>query len=295
MNFLKDTSFKKLMRIFLVSDLHFERRKESITEMDWSFLSKWPEAEICILAGDIGSPLLRRDLLQELFFRLVKKYRVYYLPGNHEYYNYDHQTSKKEIEEMLEKMCIETGVQWLFRKTIPVDQQGNPTLEGKEFVRLIGTTLWVHPSPESFSSNTDVQMGKIFTSNEEIQKLHLEEFKFLQNELKKSLQAEKKVIVVTHHLPSYQMIHPRYQWFKGNDLFASVTLETLRDDLKNVLIWMCGHTHERVVIDKFKGLLENCSLIALTNPVGYQREPRVTSFSTDVVTLGSVPTTLPAK
>ena len=118
---------------------------------------------------------------------------------------------------------------------------------------------------------------------------------FLQNELKKSLQAEKKVIVVTHHLPSYQMIHPRYQWFKGNDLFASVTLETLRDDLKNVLIWMCGHTHERVVIDKFKGLLENCSLIALTNPVGYQREPRVTSFSTDVVTLGSVPTTLPAK
>ncbi len=266
------------MNFFCISDLHLELFRESLTEVDWSFIEKWPLATCLILAGDIGSPLLRRDLLHEFLFRVKKKYgTVFYLPGNHEYYNYDGHTSRAEIEQMLQKICIEVNICFLLRNSYLFNG-----------IKFVGVTLWTHPSEESYLTNTDVSKGKIFTSREEILQLHHAEYKFLDQELLHSQKENIPTVVVTHHLPSYQMIHERYKYFKGNDLFASVTLESLpKEVFPTILYWCAGHTHERVVREKgqWEGIIKDLPLTAITNPVGYRREARVTSVSLETYPL----------
>ena len=75
----------------------------------------------------------------------------------------------------------------------------------------------------------------------------------------------KKIIVMTHHLPSFQCIHPVYKnEFTLNRGYAS-DLEDLFQ--KNILVWCFGHTHESIDIE-VKGTRLLCV------PFGYPSEQR---------------------
>lgn len=67
--------------------------------------------------------------------------------------------------------------------------------------------------------------------------IHYKSKETLVNTLKTS---KEPVIVITHHLPSYKSIHPKYSHLSDtNGAFAS----NLDDLVKLSYMWMHGHTH----------------------------------------------------
>lgn len=75
---------------------------------------------------------------------------------------------------------------------------------------------------------------------------------------------EKKVVVVTHHAPSYSSVHHKYRGQSSNHYYAS-SLEWLIQDRENITHWVHGHTH-----DSFNYFVDNCNV--LCNPYGYRGE-----------------------
>jgi len=68
-------------------------------------------------------------------------------------------------------------------------------------------------------------------------------------------------VVITHHLPSYQLIADKYQKHPNINFYAS-NLEYL---VEKADIWCCGHSHSL----KY-ATIGNCQ--CYLNPVGYSHE-----------------------
>ena len=92
---------------------------------------------------------------------------------------------------------------------------------------------------------------------------------FIQRSLKNT---DLPTVVITHHLPSRRLIHDRFKNF-DNSGFCSDLLD--RVELRNMRLWVCGHTHEYVdtICD---------GRIIYANPVGYPHEKRKTEICYDV-------------
>ena len=76
--------------------------------------------------------------------------------------------------------------------------------------------------------------------------------------------SDKKVVVVTHHAPSYSSVHHKWQGQDSNCYYAS-SLEWLMQDRENITHWVHGHTH-----DSFNYFVDKCNV--LCNPYGYRGE-----------------------
>lgn len=72
---------------------------------------------------------------------------------------------------------------------------------------------------------------------------------------------DKQIIVVTHHAPSSESIHQRYQFSRANDGYAS-HLDDFILNHPNIKAWIHGHVH-----DRFNYMIGNCRVIC--NPRGY--------------------------
>ena len=71
----------------------------------------------------------------------------------------------------------------------------------------------------------------------------------------------KTIIVLSHHLPSFQLISPQYKDNQSNVAYAS-NLEYLMDKVEH---WACGHSHSKNEIK-----IDQC--LCVLNPVGYPSE-----------------------
>jgi hypothetical protein len=80
-------------------------------------------------------------------------------------------------------------------------------------------------------------------------------------EIVKQKEAGKKVVVVTHHLPSFKSVHESLQGDTLNGAYASELFEDIADTKPNV--WIHGHTH-----NSFDYMLEDTRVIC--NPRGYK-------------------------
>jgi len=69
--------------------------------------------------------------------------------------------------------------------------------------------------------------------------IHLLQARWLAREL--SLPCEHATVVVTHHLPHPNSVHPRYAADPMNPAFASDLSALVRDPVR---LWIHGHTHE---------------------------------------------------
>ena len=72
---------------------------------------------------------------------------------------------------------------------------------------------------------------------------HISDYNYILNEVKN---ADKNIIVVTHHLPSFDLIDEKYKNFSLNCCFAS-NCEISNDLLK---LWICGHSHTSISFTK---------------------------------------------
>ena len=241
-----------MVRIFIVSDIHTEF-------LDEDEKVSFPSAEILILAGDIGNPY--SSTYTKILLQFSKEYEyVVVVAGNHEYYGCGYDLNK--VQEKIRSVTNTfENVYFLNRDSV--------VIYGIEF---IGATLWSRISHETFNELNDSK-NEVFRTHFDMIQEFQKDFKFLQERLSSSDIRNTK-IVVTHHIPTYNLIVQKTHECK--DAFFTEIIDTLC--LDNVYIWACGHIHESCTFEKD-------STLFVVNPVGYPNEERVTVFSNDVYTI----------
>ena len=230
-----------LFRIQYVSDLHLEMYQK----VPFPLLLK-PVAPYLVLAGDIGQPSCQS---WRPFFEYVNSNweHIFYVTGNHEYYSKHKDKWKyleptpfgirhKEIKESLQEF-----------KNVTLLDTDNPSFHlPSHNVTIIGNTLWSNIPKDMEYEVVNSINDYNFIASDISTPLSTTVMNMMYIEHKRSLEKEleawptAKIIIVTHHMPSYTLINPRYKNDPLNCAFASDCEELMRS---NVCVWIYGHTH----------------------------------------------------
>lgn len=220
------------MRIQYASDLHLEFSANS------SYLKQNPlnpVGEILILAGDIGY-LNDDNYSKHPFWNWASDnyQQVIVGVGNHELYKY------------YDLAKIPHGLVCAIRDNVKCFYNAVVQIENVDFVV---STLWAKiPLEEAYLTEQGVSDFRRILYNEEIltwddfNREHDTCFHFLQEEVSKSV--AEHIIVVTHHVPSFQLSSPDYA---GSKISGAFTVE-LEQYIENspVEYWIYGHSHRNV-------------------------------------------------
>lgn len=253
------------MKIQLLSDLHLE------VQADFRFHPA-PEADLLVLAGDIGS-YQPRSQLQDADFGLGRfsplhgwPVPVLYLPGNHEYDALDFEATHARLRATCERL----GIQWLEREV--------RVIEG---VRFVGTTLWSDfdalasldgPAPpmtavlrarfkafkaaDHYLRTTGTRIGGEPFLAEQVRELSVACQDWLRGALAQPFGGP--TVAVTHFAPSLRSADPRYGLQPGTAGFCNA----LDDLLPLADLWLHGHLHA-----PSDYVHRGCRVVA--NPLGY--------------------------
>jgi predicted phosphodiesterase len=129
-----------------------------------------------------------------------------------------------------------------------------------------GTTLWSCIENPLFTINDTEQIRDM--SIVRYKELHTESLGFLDKTLGEAKGLGKQCVVITHHMPLYELIHEKYreaQMEPYNQWFASRLNSLVEKYASCVKGWVYGHTHTGSVA-KFYDVTFYC------NPVGYPGE-----------------------
>lgn len=251
------------MRLQLLSDLHLESQPHFAA-------TPAPEADLLVLAGDIGSYQARSRLPDDDFGlgrfsprRGAGWPRVLYVPGNHEYDNLEFAPTHARLQAT----CEDLGIDWLERRTLVIDG-----------VRFIGTTLWTdfdgltppgagatvalqhrqkayRAADFYLSRNTTLREGQPMLA-QDLRGLGLECQTWLREALSQPF--DGPTVVITHFAPTFRSADPRYGLTPGTAGFCNA----LDDLLPSATLWLHGHLH--CPHDYHVG---GCRVVA--NPLGY--------------------------
>ncbi len=212
------------MKLHILNDLHIEFE---------DFEPPTTNADVVVLAGDIGVGM---EGLRWVEARFPDK-PVIYVPGNHEFYHHD--------IVLIDKLKAEAP------DNIHVLNDDQVVIDG---VRFLGSILWTDfalfgeadkffAMQQARQQMTDFSIiqnhGQRFTPEDAI-RLHTASRDWLAAMLAEPFAG--KTVVVTHHAPSSQSVHPRYARDLLTPAFAS-SLENLMDGDRAAL-WIHGHMHE---------------------------------------------------
>ena len=252
------------MKIQYVSDIHLEfHDKHNVGSINPTQFVKTGEAEYLALCGDIGIPELAA---YEVFLKWCSGFwkAVFVIAGNHEYYNVrcPVKHTMKFKKEFIENICRQLpNVHFLDCSSVFL---------AEENMRVLGCTLWSQID-ESIQDKAMLNMSdtrQILLDEdhkaypEELCEIHRRERKWLADAIESCRTSGERCIVLTHYLPSYQLIDPKYWGFELNSCFASDLDHLIQTP---VCAWLCGHSHT-AVFKLINGV--PCSL----NPYGYPNE-----------------------
>jgi predicted phosphohydrolase len=215
------------IRFQVLSDIHLEKKKHNN-----NILVHPIKANNLILAGDIGNPL-KYNYKEYLKFCSDQYQRVFIISGNHEYW--------KNTIEGTDKLI--TDICSTFKNVHYLNNNFFEFQENYRKVRLFGGIMWSY-----------VYETNIHSMDEEL----INGFDFHKRntifmETLKRLKSKQSDIIITHHSPSYRLIHKKYEGLNNNCLFAT-NLEYLLNDKT---YWICGHLHE-YNNTPFNKLIINC-------------------------------------
>ncbi|MBX9455473.1 MAG: metallophosphoesterase [Rhizobium sp.] len=244
------------MKALVFSDLHLAH-----SDLDY-VLDFPPEAEIAIVAGDVLAPvsMSMRWLKEHVGMRGLP---VVFVAGNHEYYGH-------EISETLsDGLAARTKY-----RDVHLLEKDSIVLDG---VRFLGCTLW---TDYDLYQRPDEAMRAARLGLNDHRLIELERDgewpKFLPQDALTSHQASRvwlegelatpfdgKTVVVTHHAPHPNSIHPRFLGDQLTPAFVS--------DLSGVIerwqpdVWVHGHVHNchQYTVGKTR---------VVCNPRGYVRK-----------------------
>lgn len=232
------------MKLNILSDLHlgFDTMEGPVTD-----------ADLVVLAGDIARPR------QAVAWALRLEKPVLYVPGNHEFYGGSLDGALQELQQL----CHGTQVQVLDRGEVVVDG-----------VRFLGAMLWsdfrLFPGREQeakaeaqrlvrdFSRIRLHAEGEALFTPDDCAALFARDSAWLQQRL--AAPFDGPTVVITHHAPTRQSVHPRFAESLLSACFVSDAAQLM--DGQRVQLWIHGHTHDSFDYD-CKGTRVVC------NPRGY--------------------------
>jgi len=235
------------MTIQYASDLHLEFSQNR------DFIKAYPlepKGDVLLLAGDIV-PFAVMHKHADFFSYVSDHFKyVYWVPGNHEYYNSDLADRCGMLHEKIKDNVFLV----------------NNTSMVHEDVQFIFSTMWSKISPayawqiERGMSDFHVirYKGKLF-SYEDYNQLHEESFLFV----KETLEAKSAIknIVVSHHIPTFQNYPAQYKGSVLSEAFAVELFDFI--DSAGPDCWIYGHHHSNTP----DFIIGNTKL--LTNQLGY--------------------------
>lgn len=232
------------MKIQLLSDLHTEFM--DYDEAMLLFEQIKTNADILVLAGDIGNPNIPN---YQLFLSAVSNHypKVFLVAGNHEYYG----GTIDDTNEKIHQLCT----------SFPNVTFLNNSMEVYAGHCWIGTTLWTDVDPSTRHLINDCHR---------IEGADMHTFRSLHSGARSFLEATltdcpTPCIVITHHLPSFQLIDDRYKNDPYNIWFASNLDDVLHKHQDRITYWFYGHTH----LPK-DAILHNVHMVC--HPLGYEHE-----------------------
>jgi predicted phosphodiesterase len=248
------------MKIQIVSDLHLEFADITIQNAG--------DTDVLILSGDImvASKVNKPESEYGIRFRDFLKrvssefHHVVYVAGNHEFY--DSGKFFAGIDELREACAVHSNIYFLERDTKVIND-----------VVFVGGTLWTDMNkfdPLTLHAVRDMMNDYRATVNDKagFRKLkpadtverHRQTRDYIEFVAKEN--RDKTVVVVGHHSPSYQSIHPMYaSEHLMNGAYHS-DLSSIMLDNPNIKLWTHGHTHH-----PFDYMIGECRVIC--NPRGY--------------------------
>ncbi|EER60295.1 metallophosphoesterase [Acidovorax delafieldii 2AN] len=273
------------MNIQLLSDLHLEAHPHFMPEPA-------PEADVLVLAGDIGSYQEGGQLTDACFglerFSPLPQFAgwpvpVLLVPGNHEYDAQDFDVAHQRLRAVCERL----GIAWLERETLVLDG-----------VRFVGTTLWSdfdaladHEGATGMERRLKLRDKAMRAANFYLRKTGgtrhgapfladalREQGLLCQQWLRETLEHAHAgpTVAVTHFAPSLRSADPRYGLVPGTAGFCNA----LDDLLPRARLWLHGHLHAPsdytvTGTDTQNGPWQ-CRVAA--NPLGYARKGEQAMF-----------------
>jgi hypothetical protein len=225
-----------MVQIQYASDLHIT---------DWpkgtafeSFLT--PVAPILVLAGDICSAW---DPLYKSFLAWCSRHwhLVIFITGNHEYY------PPEGFLYTLDQ--TDTYIRSIALPNTIFLQAGQSYIVPGTRLRFVGATLWSAIDPVIWDeaaekkgdfkrTYVDTPMGVRNTHPSDTTALHALHKAYLTSAIS-PLQKET-LVVVTHHMPTLNLLEPRFRGERWHSCYTSADDELLAP---NVKVWICGHSH----------------------------------------------------
>ena len=234
------------MRIKIISDLHLEFQVSNLIKIH--FFEKLIGSDMIIVAGDLSnSDCLLQHLTQ---LKEVVKQPVIFIPGNHDYYG----SQKCIVDEKLKSFKHE-GIIIL-----------NNDIFIKDDVIFLGSTGWFSKVYLALTHgyNDYAYIHDIITNNfgRTWGDQSYQFFDIKLTDLEKERQG-KKVICISHMVPSYELITPenRFKYEDSNCFFVNHYLENIIKEYSPDY-WIFGHTHHSE-----DQMLYNTRCIS--NPFGY--------------------------
>lgn len=251
------------MRIQYASDLHLEFRE------NWSILKKEEpmdvRGDILVLAGDIGY-LGDNNYTTHPFWNWASENfsQVIVALGNHEFYKF------YDLSAMHDGLVgnIRHNVHYYYNKVVSIQDTD-----------FIISTLWANIELEDAYITEQcvtvfhrIRYGEDILNSSVFNREHQRCFDFIKKAVCES--KAKYKIVVTHHVPSFQLMSPE---FRGSRINGAFTVE-LADYItsSNIDYWIYGHSHRN--IDKTIGTTQ-----CVCNQFGYASHNEHLTFNREKV------------
>ena len=251
------------MKIQYASDLHLEFGANSAILREHPMI---PVGDILVLAGDIGY-LGYEAMTKHPFWNWASgNFRqVVVIPGNHELYRHFN------INELTDgwELKLRHNVRYVYNKVVHL----NDTTD------LIASTLWSEISPEkgyiiqrNVSDFHLIRDGVNALTWERFNEEHKKCRAFIENAVRES--RADRIIVATHHVPSFALID---QEFNGSPINGAFTSE-LGDFIlgSRINYWIYGHSHSNIIKQ-----IGNTQCVC--NQLGYVRALEHIYFKKDAV------------
>ncbi len=242
------------MKIKLISDLHVDCQKDKGVSLIRDISCK--DHDLLVVAGDLCE-VNDLDLFDDTWEMLSLKFKkILYVPGNHEYWKQNPWVVDETIDEVLEQ----------YGNVARLKVGESHLIDGRRF---IGGTMWFRDTGQVYEQKnfSDFMMIPNFRSY-----VFKENEKFI--EMFTNGKAQKNDIVVTHHMPSVQLVDKIYAGDPVNQFFYC----EMMDHIQRVkpVAWLYGHTHRQS-----NRMLNNTWFVC--NPFGYPMEMTNMGFDENLV------------
>ena len=250
------------MKLKILSDIHLEFSNYKI---------QYDNEDILVLAGDISPNPDKTTEHIIKYLQTNRQAKLIYVLGNHDYYN-------KSIEETLSlwkdmsdyiNSIVNTRFWFLHDDSVVING-----------IRFFGTTLWTDMNDKDTATMeiananmSDYSYIKDFTPSKSVL-LHEQSKTFLSECLDIS---EEPVVVITHHLPSFMSILPKYKRSITSRYLNGAFASNMDYLIDKSMLWIHGHTHSSLDYKTGKSRV-------VCNPRGYcNNSPENLEFKDDFI------------